>query len=415
MNNNNPNVNEKDDDLDLSSIINEYEEDSVLRQKIEKMKQQKAQEEAQQKENMKIDSSRSALVQEEEEPTLPKYEDASSKSTFLDVDDTINDTDKTREINVNGEVNHDVDKTLVIMDNQQSLKAASQTDEQEEDESILVYANHEVDEEEITEEDIEEFLGEEEAKKKAKKEMDPKKMNKVITYVISGVVALCLLIGVGFGVKYAMDSFVDDEKTGEADTTKDKDKTKDTNEDKDKDKETNKGKDTENTDPSTTDQPSTTTTDNSVRKAEINGSIKANNEQINALNDQISNFKNKLNALGYKEDEYIKASTEQLTYTTMVSTLTAEQKTLQDTCDALTKNPEEGKDSGEACQQAVTKKKELDDANQKLNELNALVEDYKAKKDEYTKYNNAIATANTQITDLNNRNTELQKELNSLQ
>lgn len=411
MNKNNPNVNEKDDDLDLSSIINEYEEDSVLRQKIEQMKQQKAEEEAQRKEAMRIDSSRSALVVEESVPSAERKVEP-VKSTFLDVDKTQTDAGKTRELNVNGELNRDVDKTLVIMDNQHSF-ASDKEEEAEEEESILVYGDHEVDEEEITDEDIQEFLGDEEIRKKEKREIDPKKMNKIITYVITGAVALCLIVGIGFGVKYMMGSTNDDNKASEVDTTKDKDKTKDT--DKDKDTEKEKPKDN-NTDTSTTTPPvQTPTTDNSVKIAEINGMIKANNEQINELNAQITNTKNKMNALGYNEDDYIKASTEQLTYTTLVSTLSEAYAKLQTTCDALTKNPEEGKDAQAECQQAAAKKQELDDANKKLAELNTLVEDYKAKKTEYGKYNSDVQTATNQITDLNNKNTDLQRQLSDLQ
>lgn len=413
MNNNNPNVNKKDDDLDLSSIINEYEEDSVLRQKIEKMKQQKAQEEALEKETRSIDSSRSALnVKKEVQSPLPKDEDVINKSTFLDADDS----DKTREINVNGEVNHDVDKTLVIMDNQHSFDSTLKEEKaQEEDESILVYANHEVDEEEITEEDIEEFLGEEEIKKNAKKEIDPKKMNKMITYVISGVVGLCLLVGVGFGLKFAMDSFGGNEKASDSETIKDNDTSKDT--EKDKDKEPNNDAQKPNDVPEKEEPPKPQSVDNSVKIAEINGSIKANNEQINDLNAQINEYKNKINALGYKPDshEEVQARTDQLAYPQMIAKLTQEHKDLQTTCDALTKNPEEGKDTQAACQQAAAKKQELEEANKKLAELNKLVDDYKSKNIEYNKYNEAIAEANRQITDLNNKNTDLQRQLSDLQ
>lgn len=412
MNKNNPNVNEKDDDLDLSSIINEYEEDSVLRQKIEQMKQQKAEEEAQRKETMRIDSSRSALVAEESVPSAERKVEP-VKSTFLDVDATQTDAGKTRELHVNGELNRDVDKTLVIMDNQHSF-APDNEEEAEEEESILVYGDHEVDEEEITDEDIKEFLGDEEIHKKEKREIDPKKMNKIITYVITGAVALCLIVGIGFGVNYMMGSTEDDNKASEVDTTKDKDKTKDTDKDKDKATEKENNKDN-NTEPSTTPPVQTPSTDNSVKIAEINGMIKANNEQINELNAQISDLKNKMNALGYNEDDYIKASTEQLTYTTLVGTLSEAYNKLQTSCDALTKNPEEGKDAQAECQQAAAKKQELDDANKKLAELNTLVEDYKAKKTEYGKYNSDVQTATNRITDLNNKNTDLQRQLSDLQ
>lgn len=432
MNKNNPNVHEQDDELDLSSMINEYEEDSVLRQKIEQMKKQKAEEEARHKESMEVDASKSALHIDHAVPNasnvpssndrtvmnLPKYEEDSNKSTFLDVDAT-QDISETRELHLQGEHN-DVDKTLVIMDNQRQRVFETQRDEEQEDESIFVYDNREVDEEEITDEDIDEFLGEEETKKTAKKQIDPKKMNKVITYVITGAVALCLLVGVGFGVKFAMDSFGGDDKASEMDTTKDKNKdtTKDTTK-KDTDKDTDKT--TEKTDPSdkTNNSNNTTnntpTTDNSVKIAEINGTIKGYRDQIDQLNNQINDSKSKLNSLGYNEEDYVKAMTAKDNANNLVTTLTNELKPLQAECDRLTQTPEEGKDTAAQCKLATDKKAELDKANTALTEAGKLADDAVSKKNEYIKYTNEIANYNNQITDLNSKISDLQKQLSDLQ
>lgn len=287
--------NEKDEGLNLSDMINEYEEDSVLRNKIEALKAEKAKEEAQRFATQEIQ------VEETSEQKnlsntmeLPRYGSSSVvDGTFLDADD-IQDIDSDEEL--------DADKTLVIMDNPAKR-------EFDDNESILYYGDHEVDAEEITEEDIQEFLGDEEVKKQ-RKPMDPKKMNKIITYVISAVVGVCVLVGGGFGVKILMDSFQSEDTSEPAE--KDKPKVEDPVEKPKTDTPVDDPKDNGNTNQGN---------NNAVKIAEINGSIKAKQQQVSELNTAVENAKSEITRLEAeaiklkddyraKDDQYIFLNTE---------------------------------------------------------------------------------------------------------
>lgn len=279
-----------EDEFDLSEMIDEYEEDNELRKKIEAMKQQ-AQRETLQEEDVVEASieSDSALISPQSLSNtreLPRYEDSVNANTFIDADDEA--VEMTRVMSVEPDLD-EADKTLVIMDNQKQ-RSFDTEEVASDDDSIYLYGNREVEEEEITEEDIEEFLGEEEPVKKAKKQMDPNKMNKMITYVITGIVAVCLVVGVGFGVKMLIDN-------SSTATTVDTDKDKD----KDKDPETTKKPEEKPKDPSSeTNKPidnsenGNTTPDNSKRIAEINGMIKGYNAQIEQLKGYITTEEGKI-------------------------------------------------------------------------------------------------------------------------
>lgn len=165
--------NSNDELLDLSAMIDEYEEDSELRRKIEAMKQA-------QTEN---DGYSDGLETGEEPEIYSAFAYQGNAQETIEDDSTVYEE-------------AECDKTKVVMEHPHYDE-----DEQSEDtESVYLYDNHEVTEEEITEDDINEFLGENK-KGGDKPPMDPEKMNKIVTTVIIVLVSICLLVGVGFGVK----------------------------------------------------------------------------------------------------------------------------------------------------------------------------------------------------------------------
>lgn len=276
----------KDEGLDLSEMIDEYDEDNELRKKIEAMKQGHMHDEKEQPSSdmTKETPEGEASVPENQAETketavpdqtmeMPKFNDHHRQSSFIDAD-----VESTKVMNsLDAENETDNDKTLVIMNGSQRIyrdqdtaldhdSALDQADGDKDQESVYLYENHDIDEEEITEEDIEESLGEE--KPKSKKPMDPKKMNKIVTYVIAGIVVICIVVAAGFGVKALIDhnSDSEDPATNEPAPEKPEDKPKD---------------------PVVKD-PQSSSKDNSKRIGEINGLIKEYQSQIDELKDTIA-------------------------------------------------------------------------------------------------------------------------------
>ncbi len=361
------NDNFQDDEFDLTEMINAYEEDDELRKKIEEMKQ----------ENKKTNET-------EQENDV----------NFIEVD-----------AKEEKEPQSDGDKTLVIMDNQK--RSVFSEPKQDEEESVYLYENREVEEEEITEEDIKEFLGE---GTKQKKQIDPNKMNKTITYVIIGFVAVCLLFGIGFGVKLLLDNNSTEEQVSEK---KDKDEDKDKNKDQDvKDK--NKDDNKENNKPQINDKPSS---DNSIRLAEINGYIKDYQAKIDVLNksieveeENIKNYTKEYETI--RDQEEPKFSTAYSNSDSTAKTLETAYHEAQAASDADPENEEKKAKAEKAKTDYEDAKKASENNYQAWQDVKKKMDTAKANKEKSEQNkNNYVNTIN----DYQNEIEKLQKEREELQ
>lgn len=257
-----------DEDIDLSGMINEYSQDNELRKKIEELKKQKEEEKRIYASKQESSAAGSSIFDSISETGTFKRPEAVKQGGIPDirVDDT--QLDQTR---VGFDDDPVYDKTLVIMNNRNKASSADQTqifgegrtavfhtmDAQEYDDSDV---EEEDAEEEIYEEDDDDNLlarikekkqRKEEAKRKLEQDDDEEededdpgksaKMNKIITYVIIGIVGICIIAGAFFGVKYALSNFL-----GGSD---DKEKTTDKSGTGSKDKEQNEGNKQTNTNP----------------------------------------------------------------------------------------------------------------------------------------------------------------------
>lgn len=258
------------DEFDLSKMIDEYESDNGLRDKIEALKKEKQLEEMKKHE----EAADEQKVVDELKLHSALYVDPSPKSE-KDIENTAEhaamniidaDVDKTM---IAGPNINDVDKTLVIMDNQKQKSYGIQMDEQED--ASLEDIDEERPEEYIDVEDLEDFIPKDKEKKSRWKDFDKK--NKMIAYICIGIATVCVI---GLCV-FAWNIFVPGDDTEKKDT----DKTTETDKDKDKDKDTNKDNPTTNTPDNnqTNNQP-----DNSVEIAEINGQIDVYTRNLNDAN-----------------------------------------------------------------------------------------------------------------------------------
>jgi len=258
-----------DEDIDLSGMINEYSQDNELRKKIEELKKQKEEEKRIYASKQESSAAGSSIFDSISETGTFKRPEAVKQGGIPDirVDDT--QLDQTR---VGFDDDPAYDKTLVIMNNRNKASSADQTQIFGEDRTAVFHtmnaqeyddsdAEEEDAEEEIYEEDDDDNLlarikekkqRKEEAKRKLEQDDDEEededdpgksaKMNKIITYVIIGIVGICIIAGAFFGVKYALSNFL-----GGSD---DKEKTTDKSGTGSKDKEQNEGNKQTNTNPS---------------------------------------------------------------------------------------------------------------------------------------------------------------------
>lgn len=392
MNENKPNVDDLENEFDLSSMIDEYDEDKGLRQKIEQMKQAKAMEKQKQQDVEAVNVEDSALFVTKQ--SVVKQEKYSAYGNMEE-----DELGKTRVLPTSG-VGEDMDKTLVIMDSKRGKSFEKQDDEDEE--SIFVYDNRQVDEEEITEEDIKEFLGEE--KKPSKPPMDPNKKNKIITMVICGCIGLVLLIGVGFGVKMLLDS-------NSQDSEKIEEKEEDNKKDEPiaKDPESNQS----NTNKPT---PETPKTDNSIRIAEIKGEVKGLQTNLTTLNESLKDksqkreaaqnsskeVQDKISPIQSKVDNELKQDMEvkEASYNDLKTKFDAGDKTVTEVAlnDAKTKM--------EAAQKAW---------NEQVQEIQKLNTEKAVFDKAITELNDEITSINSQIEECNSKISQLNTELDSLQ
>ena len=258
-----------DEDIDLSGMINEYSQDNELRRKIEELKKQKEEEKRIYASKQESSAAGSSIFDSISETGTFKRPEAVKQGGIPDirVDDT--QLDQTR---VGFDDDPAYDKTLVIMNNRNKASSADQTQIFGEDRTAVFHTMdaQEYDDSDVEEEDAEEEIYEEddddnllarikekkqrkeEAKRKLEQDDDEEededdpgksaKMNKIITYVIIGIVGICIIAGAFFGVKYALSNFL-----GGSD---DKEKTTDKSGTDSKDKEQNEGNKQTNTNPS---------------------------------------------------------------------------------------------------------------------------------------------------------------------
>lgn len=257
-----------DEDIDLSGMINEYSQDNELRKKIEELKKQKEEEKRIYASKQESSAAGSSIFDSISETGTFKRPEAVKQGGIPDirVDDT--QLDQTR---VGFDDDPAYDKTLVIMNNRNKASSADQTQIFGEDRTAVFHTMdaQEYDDSDVEEEDAEEEIYEEddddnllarikekkqrkeEAKRKLEQDDDEEededdpgksaKMNKIITYVIIGIVGICIIAGAFFGVKYALSNFL-----GGSD---DKEKTTDKGGTGSKDKEQNEGNKQTNTNP----------------------------------------------------------------------------------------------------------------------------------------------------------------------
>lgn len=373
--------NSNDDLLDLSEMIDEYEEDSELRRKIEAMKQ------AQKESDVQPDND--SVNETNDEPEI--------YSAFA-YNDNADDNEAANESPVYEE--SDYDKTKVVMDHPHY----EENEQAEESDSVYLYDNHEVAEEEITEDDINEFLGENKKDEK-KPPMDPEKMNKIVTTVIIALVSICLLVGVGFGVKAMFFNSSDDPVT---DTDKDKtDKDKDKDDDSDKPITVTPDDNTGTTTPDENDPPEK---DNTKEIAEIKGKIEANTKQIDVYNQQIKEAQGDLKNNTIDENELYAKRTELDDTTRLIGNIAQELEDYKTKCSA-----DDAESEFCAAFDEQAKKDEMTSLNSKLNTLKKEVGDLEKKKQAYDQANAKIAELNSEVTRLNNEISELQNKLSSLQ
>lgn len=187
----------KDNESSLSNMINEYDSDNALRNKIESIKKQKAMEE--EKRQRQWEETPHGDVREEREASVYETTEmppmGASSRPFMNADAEMTQVFHADRPSTDG----DGDKTLVIMDNkiQRNYGEYEPTamdvrleEGYESDNDERLAPEFEINNEKITEEDIEEYLPEDN-KQKPKKETDS--TNKAITYAIIGVISLCVI------------------------------------------------------------------------------------------------------------------------------------------------------------------------------------------------------------------------------
>lgn len=381
-----------EDELDLSDMIDEYEEDQELRKKIDAMKQ--AQNNRMQKPVEKEYVSR--------EPILMNYSDDSTSESVQN--DNFDDYDGNDDVVFSVDDSDESGKTRVVM-NQPLHESDFVTEPESEssDDSIYMYDNREVVEEEITEEDIEEFLGnDQDEQPQEKTKVDPAKMNKIITYAITGVVALCLLIGIGFGVKAMLDHNSSEDKV--VDSDKDKDKDKDKENDKNKDQPVTNIDEEPDTDPDNEDKK-----DNSKRIAKINGQITAYNKQIEDDNQKIAAAKKVQKENQVDENVLGDRRTRRDEAARNIERLNMDIESYNSQCSSDSRDEE-------FCSSFNIDEKtnELKSLQSQLTQLDSEVSALENKKKLFDQANVTITQLNDEVKNLNNEITRLNKELQSL-
>lgn len=294
---------QEDDDVDLTGMINEYSQDNELRKKIDELKRQKEEEKRMAQPQTSV-LDQLAAMSDEDSYSSSALNTSPKKGGIPDirVDD---DFEKTR-VGFNNDSAYD--KTLVIMDHKTGASGYAEEENQEEEDVkslTSVFDMHhaqnfddvevdEDDEEEYEEEDDDDNLlsrikarREEKAREKSSQEyedeeeddgdQDHGKMNKIITYVIIGIVGICIIVGAFFGVKYMLKNFLG----GSSTDPKTVDKNKEDNTETNTTKPTDTNKEDENT------KPKEDITDNSTIIRQLEKQLETYEKQLGEVNQEI--------------------------------------------------------------------------------------------------------------------------------
>lgn len=200
------------DDIDLTGMIHEYNEDNELRRKINELKKQKA--------------------NTQEQPAFHPNDSALMGDRFSN----IKEETRIPDIRVDHEAektrvgfNDDGDKTLVIMD--RKSKVETKPEDMYDDYSYVEMQDSKTafrGEHKRNEETIDDLRSEIKSKKSKKnnepndeEDLKAKKLNKIIMITIISIISIVVLVGAGFGIKYAFFNGDDkDEEVVEKDTPK---------------------------------------------------------------------------------------------------------------------------------------------------------------------------------------------------
>lgn len=461
----------------LSDMINEYESDNALRDKIEAAKKRKAMEEEalrqaeiqRRLDDMKREKEMNSYKEpvSQPQPTAP-FIKADADATQVFSSETVKPLD-------------DGDKTLVIMDNMKQRNFSSGTDTIDtslnkkilEQQTERLAPEFEVEGEKITEKDIEEYLPKD--NKKAKKPSNPDKTNKIITYTIAGIAGLCVIGLIVFALNFfgvfgggdekslKLDEVTTDEKVNfeeigannftikdsevatvtdatliklakaEAVSTEDQTKVQVTTVDKSALKDT-KGtysvsfstrKGTKVTVKATVTETKTdekddkkeeeTKKDNSAKISELEGQIKSNNDQIANLQAEITTLQNTIDTSAEAKAKIDNNYTEQLK---LANNKVSDTSTKLDTAKKNLETANASKDQTKidtATKELASAQGNYDTA---VSELNTLTTEISNKKNDIDASVNSasseISSKNASIIDLQNQIIDLQNQLNAL-
>ena len=285
------------EDDDLSNMIHEYSKDNELRRKIDELKRQK--EEEKRIYEAKQNSQHESIFDHISDTGSFKNTETNTNSNGIPdirVDDTL--IEKTR---VGFEDQPAYDKTLIIMDNKTRASALEETkildknatsdfyDDEDYEENVVEEEEDEDSDDEVVYEDEEDdddnllsLINKRKKKKEDKDDDDDseeddsedevktQKMNKIITYVIIGIVGICIVVAAFFGVRYALSNFF-----GGSDSDTPAEQTE---------SEENTGE--------TTEQPTDDQTDGSDDGNSVN--IETNQTEIARLEKQLEQYENEL-------------------------------------------------------------------------------------------------------------------------
>ncbi|MGX8852929.1 hypothetical protein [Amedibacillus sp. YH-ame10] len=363
---------DNNEDVDLTGMIHQYNEDNELRRKINEMKKQK---EEGVKREPTFDPNDSAFI------NIPKEKQSSIPDIRVD-----HEFEKTR---VN--FNDGSDKTLVIMDRKNKVEPNSQPmfedyPYQETKTSSSALRQEEYEEEE----DIRETIKKKkiESKRVEDDEEDDeksKKVNKMITYTIIGVLSVVLLVGAGFGIKYMFFNGSSDEPTEEP--TK-KEDPKDTEKDPVK-------KPSEN---------ETDIKDNSAVIKQLNSQIDAYEVQLKQVNDDIASAESAKTAAQEKLNNIA-------TLLSNVSSIEGNMKGIGDS-EAVVKKAAEDTCKIDENAQTCKDAKALYDEYLKLQSQYTLAkQQYETESKKDATYRTEMTDADTKINTLKTKKTDLEKKI----
>lgn len=354
--------NEKD--VDLTGMIHEYSKDGELRKKIEEMKRQKEGQKAQPVNEPK-ETYHSTLF-DDVRPSDMFADKKSSGMSNIQVDQT--ELEKTRV----GFQDSDANKTLVIMDGKKATSFGDETqtmttpimndytNQLNDVDKTIVQPISEIEEDgEVHSLDLDDE--EEYVERKKNKTANDEKTNKIITYVIVGIVAVVLLIAGFFGMKYLLGGGSSDN-TEDKITQAEKDKKakekaeaeKKAKEKAEADKKAQEEKDNQNDEKGNMDN-------NDAAIASLNEQLKADTATLSDINMKISTTETEKNKAQSKLDELLnKANEANRAYSENQTIYNDAEKELKEVLAILESNPA---DAGALDRQKQANDKKTEAAN----------------------------------------------------